>query len=42
MMVEPDEVFTDLLAALRWGAELDLSERSEVRSLCFKIAGVSK
>ena len=38
-----DEVFEDLLATLRWGAELPLTreQRVQVKDLCCKIAGIS-
>src|SRR6476469_9251724 len=38
-----DEAFDDLLASLRWGAELPLTreQRAEVKDLCCRIAGLS-
>ena len=38
-----DDAFEDLLASLRWGAELPLTreQRAEVKDLCCRIAGLS-
>ena len=38
-----DDAFEDLLASLRWGAELPLTreQRAQVKDLCFRIAGLS-
>ena len=38
-----EETFEDLLASLRWGAELPLTreQRAEIKDLCCRIAGIS-
>ena len=38
-----DQTFDDLVASLRWGAELPLTreQRAEVKDLCCRIAGLS-